>query len=178
MSTPCVHVKMEVLSKQTISFDMRWLSDRFPKVGRQCKLLHFHIFLHVVFNLISLRPTVRKFLFCFSTLERPKCWPIRILPFDFSYLFIAGSYTYIAVNSLNTKRTSSLEKSLSENYTHIPGCQKSRTFHIRIKKNRVSHILYVENWGLIIYLAALKSGPFGTHIRTMPYIGSYPLPLN
>ena len=27
----------------------------------------------------------------------------------------------IAVNSLNTKRTSSLEKSLNEKYVHIPG---------------------------------------------------------
>ena len=70
MFTPCVHVKMEVLSKQTISFDMRRLSDRFPKVGRQCKLLHIHIFLHVVFNLVSLRPTLRKFLFSFSIYKR------------------------------------------------------------------------------------------------------------
>ena len=61
---------------------------------------------------------------------------------------------------MNTKRTSSFEKSLSEKYTHIPGCQKSGAFHIRIKKNRVSDILF-GNWGLIVYLAALKKGDGG-----------------
>ena len=30
---------------------------------------------------------------------------------------------------------------------HLPGCQKSGAFHIRIKKNRVSHILFVEKKG-------------------------------
>ena len=61
----------------------------------------------------------------------------------------------MAVNSLNTKRTSILEKSLSKKYVHIPGCQKSGAFHIPIKKNRVSHVLFVEKRGLIIYLAGL-----------------------
>ena len=32
-------------------------------------------------------------------------------------------------------------------YTHIPGCQKSGAFHIRIEKNGVSHILFVEKKG-------------------------------
>ena len=60
---------------------------------------------------------------------------------------------------------SSLEKSLSEKCTHIPGCQKSGAFHIWIKKKWVSHILFVEKrvgagggGGLIINLAALKKG--------------------
>ena len=61
---------------------------------------------------------------------------------------------------------------------HIPGCKKNGAFHIGIQKNRVIHILFVEKRGPIIYLAALKKGPFGTHIRTMPYIGSYPRPLH
>ena len=54
--------------------------------------------------------------------------------------------------------------------------RKCGAFHIPIKKNRISHILFVEKMGLIIYLAALKkgAGPLGTHIRTMPYIGNYP----
>ena len=56
---------------------------------------------------------------------------------------------------------------------HIPGCQKNGAFHIGIQKNRVVHILSVEKGGPIIYLAALKRGPFGMHICTMPYIGSY-----
>ena len=30
---------------------------------------------------------------------------------------------------------------------HLPGCQKSGAFHIRIKKNQVSHILFVEKRG-------------------------------
>ena len=64
----------------------------------------------------------------------PKCWPIHILPFDFLYPFFAGYYTYITVNSYNTKRISSLEKSLSEKYVHIPGCQKNGAFHIGIQK--------------------------------------------
>ena len=43
-------------------------------------------------------------------------------------------------------------------YTHLLGCQKSGAFHIRIKKNRVRHILFVENREPIIHLAALKKG--------------------
>ena len=43
-------------------------------------------------------------------------------------------------------------------YSHLSGYQKSGAFHIRIKKNRVSHILFVEKRGPIIYLAALKKG--------------------
>ena len=78
--------------------------------------------------------------------------------FWFLYSFIAGCWTNIAVNSLNTKRTSTLEKSLSEKYVHIPGCQKSGAFHIGIQKNRVIHIRFVEKRGPIIYLAALKKG--------------------
>ena len=82
-----------------------------------------------------------------TVLDRMKCWPIHILSFDFLYPFIAGCQTNITVNSLNTKRTSSLEKSLSEKYVNIPGCQKNRAFHIRILKNRVMHILFVEKKG-------------------------------
>ena len=83
----------------------------------------------------------------------------------------------ISVSSLNTKRISSLEKSLSETcYVHIPGCPKNGAFHIGIQKDRVIHIHFVEERGPIIYLAALKRGLFGTHIHTMPYIGSYAPP--
>ena len=106
-------------------------------------------------------------------LPHPKCWPIHILPFDFLYPFFAGCYTNITVNSCNTKKISSLEKSLSEKYVHIPGCQKNGVFHIGIQKKWVIHIFFVEKRGPIIYLAVLKRGLFGTHIRTMPYIGSY-----
>ena len=74
------------------------------------------------------------------------------------YPFFAGCYTNIAVNSCNTKRISSLKKSLSETYVHIPGCQKNGTFHIGIQKNRTIHILFVERRGATIYLAVLKKG--------------------
>ena len=46
-----------------------------------------------------------------------------------------------------------------EKYVHIPRCQVNGAFHVPIKKNRVSHILFVEKRGLIIYLAALKRNP-------------------
>ena len=49
-----------------------------------------------------------------SYTRSPKCCPFYILPFDFLYPYIAGSQTNIAVNSLNTKGTSSLEKSLNK----------------------------------------------------------------
>ena len=91
-------------------------------------------------------------------LDHSKCWPIHILLFDFLYPFFAGCYTNITVNSCNTKRISSLEKSLSEKYVHIPGCQKNGVFHIGIQKNRAIRILFVEKRGPIIYLAALKKG--------------------
>ena len=76
----------------------------------------------------------------------------------FLYPFFAGYYTNITVNSYNTKRISSLEKSLSEKYVHIPGCEKNGAFHIGIQKNRAFHILFVEKRGPVIYLAALKKG--------------------
>ena len=79
-------------------------------------------------------------------------------PLIFLYPFFAGYYTNITVNSCNTKRISSVEKSLSEKYVHIPGCQKNGAFHIGIQKNWAIHILFVEKRGPIIYLAALKKG--------------------
>ena len=59
----------------------------------------------------------------------------------------AGYYTNIIVNSCNTKRISSLKKSPSEKYVHIPGCQKNGAFLIGIQKNRAIHILFVEKKG-------------------------------
>ena len=91
-------------------------------------------------------------------LDHPKCCPIHILPFDFCphLLLVVRQISQSIVNSLNTKRTSSLEKSLSEKYMHIPGCQKNGTFNKGIQKNLVIHILFVEKRGPVIYLAALK----------------------
>ena len=79
-------------------------------------------------------------------------------PLIFLYPCFAGYNTNIIVNSCNTKRISSLEKSLSEKYVHIPGCQKNGAFHTGIQKNRAIHILFVEKRGPIIYLAVLKKG--------------------
>ena len=79
-------------------------------------------------------------------------------PLIFCTHFFAGYYTNIIVNSCNTKRISSLEKSLSEKYVHLPGCQKNGAFYIGIQKNGAIHILFVEKRGPIIYLAALKKG--------------------
>ena len=72
--------------------------------------------------------------------------------------FFVGYYTNITVNSCNTKRISSPEKSLSEKYVHIPGCQKNGAFHIEIQKNRAIHIPFVEKRGPIVHLAVLKKG--------------------
>ena len=99
----------------------------------------------------------------FQNLPHSYTWPLKNGPihildhqnvdlfiychFIFLYPFIAGCWTNIAVNSLNIKRTSSLEKSLSEKNVHIQGCQKSGAFHIGIQKNRVIHILVVEKGG-------------------------------
>ena len=65
---------------------------------------------------------------------------------------------------------------------HLPGCQKSGAFHIRIKKNRVSHIIFVDKKGANHIPGSAEKGggggggAFGTHIRTMPYIGTHPRP--
>ena len=49
--------------------------------------------------------------------------------------------------------------------------ERSGALHIPIKKNRVSHILFVEKkWGYSYTWQRWKRGPFGTHIRTMPHI--------
>ena len=60
---------------------------------------------------------------------------------------------------------------------HIHGCQEIWAIHIPKSENRTIHILsFFKKRVFIIYLAALKIGLIGTHIRTMSYIGSYPSP--
>ena len=101
-------------------------------------------------------------------------------PLMFWSHFFAGYYTNIIVNSCNTKRISSLKKSLSKKYVHIPGCQKNPAFHIGIQKNRAFHILFVEKRGSIIYLAALKKGairhahPYYAIYRKLPPPPTHP----
>ena len=56
------------------------------------------------------------------------------------------------------------------------GMSENGTIHISMVKNLVSNILFLRKGGLNVYLAALKRGLFGTHIRTMSYISSYPPP--
>ena len=95
-------------------------------------------------------------------------------PLIFLYPFFAGCWTNITVNSCNIKRISSLEKSLSKKYVHIPGCQKNGAFHIGIQKNWAIHILFVEKREPIIYLSVLKKGaiqhahPYNAIYRKLP----------
>ena len=56
------------------------------------------------------------------------------------------------------------------------GISENGNIHITMMKNWVSHILFLRKRGLIVYLAALKRGLFGPHIRTVSYIGSPPAP--
>ena len=79
-------------------------------------------------------------------------------------------------HSLNTKRTSNLEKSLREKYMHTPGCQKCGVFHIPVKNIGSVIYFFVEKGGLFIYLAVLKRG---TIRHAHPYYPIYrsPLPL-
>ena len=65
------------------------------------------------------------------------------------------------------------QKSLREKYTHILGCQKNGAFHILIKKKSVVIYFLLKKGGLSYSWQCWKRGPFGRHIRTMPYIGSY-----
>ena len=53
---------------------------------------------------------------------------------------------------------------------------ESETIHISMMKNWVSRTLFLRKRRLIVYLAALKKGAIRPSIRTMSYIGSYPLP--
>ena len=103
-------------------------------------------------------------------LDHPKCWPIHILPFDFLSPFFAGYYTNITVNSCNTKRISSLEKSLSEKYVHIPGCQKNGAFHIGIQKNRAIHILFVEKKGASHIPGSAEKGGYSARTSVLCHI--------
>ena len=94
-------------------------------------------------------------------------------PLIFCTHFFAGYYTNIIVNSCNTKRISSLEKSLNDKYVHIPGCQKNGAFHIGIRKNWAIHILFFKKKGANHIPGSAEKGLFGMHIRTMQYIGIY-----
>ena len=98
----------------------------------------------------------------------------------FLYPFFAGCYTNITVNSCNTKRISSLEQSLSEKYVHIPGCQKNGEkwglSHRNPEKSGHSYTFCWKKGGQSYTWQRWKRGLFGTHIHTMPYIGSYAPP--
>ena len=92
-------------------------------------------------------------------LDRLKCWTIHILPFDFLHLFIDGSQTNIAVNSLSTKRTSRLGKYLNERYgMHRDTSEKLGLSYTNPEKWGQSYNFAWKKRGLIIYLTALKKG--------------------
>ena len=94
-------------------------------------------------------------------------------------IFEPGYYTNIIVISCNTKRISSLEKSLSEKYVyiHVPGCQKNGAFQIGIQKKRAIDIPFVEKRGPIIYLAALKKGGYSARTSVLKLPAPPPPPL-
>ena len=96
-------------------------------------------------------------------------------PLIFLYPFIAGSKTNIAVNSLNTKRTSTLEKiSESKIYAYAGMSEKWGLSHTN-QENWVSHILIFVEKMRLIYLAVLKKGairhahPYYAIYRKLPY---------
>ena len=102
---------------------------------------------------------------------------IHILPFDFcTHLLLV--FRKISQSIHWIPREQAKPRKISQR--KICACtgihRKSGAFSIPIPKNRVNHVVFAEKKGLIIYLAVWKGGPFGTHIRTMPYIGSYPPP--
>ena len=78
---------------------------------------------------------------------------------------------------------SSLEKSLSEKYVHIPGCQKMRPFTQKSRKlGSFIYFLLKKGGQSYTWQSCKRRGwgrraAFGTHIRIMPYIGSNRTPL-
>ena len=56
---------------------------------------------------------------------------------------------------------------LSKNISLQKGMSENVIIHISMMKNWVSHIFFLRKRGLVVYLAALKKGLFGTQIRTM-----------
>ena len=52
----------------------------------------------------------------------------------------------------------------------------SENWAFHIQKIGANHILFAEKRGQSYTWQRWKRGPFGTHIHTMPYIGSYPPP--
>ena len=64
-----------------------------------------------------------------------------------------------------------------QKYAHLNRDVKNGTIHIQFKKKWVSHIQFPWKKGAYrIPGSAEKRGLFGSHIRTMSYIGSYPSP--
>ena len=94
--------------------------------------------------------------------------------FVVQYPFFAGCYTNITYNSCNTKRISSLEKSLWKIYDYTRMSEKWG-LSLRNPEKSDIHILFVEKRGPIIYLAVLKKGAIR---HTHPYYAIYRKLLN
>ena len=115
-------------------------------------------------------------------------WSSKMLAYSYTalwflYPFIAGNWTNIAINSLNTKRTSSLDKSLSKKNIRIyRDVRKVGPFTYESRKNGSVIYFLVEKKKLIIYLAALKKGaprhahPYYVIYRKLPIPRSPPHP--
>ena len=104
-------------------------------------------------------------------------WSSKMLTYSYTalwflYPLFAGCYTNITVNSCNTKRINSLEKSLSEKYVHhnIPGYQKNGAFHVGIQKNRAIHILFVEKKGANHILGSAEKGGYSARTSVLCHI--------
>ena len=103
-------------------------------------------------------------------LDRPKCWPIHILPFDFYTILLLVVRQISQLVHWIPREQAAFKKYLSKNigiYWYVrkvgPSTYKSRKIG--------SVILFVEKRGLIIYLVALKKKGAIRHAH--PYYAIY-----
>ena len=147
--------------------------------------LSFFLFVLFMFINCATLPSIHRWcniccLFPGDDSNKPLCLPSNPVTYiclmHVLYMSTVKSNKY-SLNQIPREQAAS--KNLwAKKYTHIPGCQNSGAFHIRIEKNRVSHA-YTFCWKKGAYHipgSAEKGGHFGTHIRTMSYIGSYTSP--
>ena len=112
-------------------------------------------------------------------------WPSEMLTYSYNAVwFFIPIYCWIVRQILQsihwtTREQAALKvswKSLSKKYTHIPDCQKSGAFHVIIKTDRVSHILFIEKKGANHITGSAEKGGYSARTRTLPYIGRYQVP--
>ena len=105
----------------------------------------------------------------FQNLPHSYTWPLKKWTHSYtwssemltsSYTALWFLYSFIMWQSIHwIPREQTASKNLWEKNIHIyPDIRKVGPFTHESRKNRASHILFVEKKGLIIYLAALKKG--------------------